>query len=139
MRRGFSLTEILTTIVILAVLAAIAIPGFSKTRAKHDTSQAVTYLRAIRLAEKMHYAKNGSYAANPPTGCAAMTPLANAAAINSCLGTEIADGKYTFSLAAPTASTFTVTATKVGGTAADTITLDEAGVFTKGGAAYSPS
>ena len=130
MRKGFSLTEILTTVVILAVLAAIAIPGFSKTTDKQNANQAVTYLRSIRLAEKMHFAKWGTFSANPPAGCAAMTPLANATAINSCLGTEIADGKYTFSVAA-TNTTFTATATQ----GATTISLNETGTW---GGTYAP-
>jgi type IV pilus assembly protein PilE len=125
MRKGFTLIEILVTIVVLAVLAAIAFPNFSKAQGKNDARQAITYLRAIRLAEKIYYAKNGVYLV-----CADDT------AIKSNLGAEIANGKYVFSVAA-TATTFTAMATASAyGT---TITLDETGVFKKNGVAYSPS
>jgi type IV pilus assembly protein PilE len=128
MKRGFTMTEVLITVVIIAVLAAIAFPGFSKTQQKNDASQAITYLRAIRLAEKMYYAKNGTYLA-----------CANAAAIRSSLGTEVTTEKYTYVVTAPTAgvppvaTTFTATATRTSD--AKTITLNQNGAW---GGSYTP-
>lgn len=130
MRRGFSLIEVTTIIVILAVAITIAIPRFTRARRKNEELQAVTYLRAIRLAELMHFAKTGSYSAFPPTGCAAMTPLASAAAINTCLGTTITTGSYDF-LVTANASSFTARATEIRGTCV--INLPETGTFTTSG------
>lgn len=110
-RKGFSLTEILATIVILAVLAGIAIPGFSKSKDKAEAAQAVAYLRTIRLAEKMYFAKNATY-----INCTDKTALLNT------LGVEVTTEHHTFAVTAADATTFTATATRSTG-AAGTITL----------------
>jgi type IV pilus assembly protein PilE len=125
MKRGFTMTEVLITVLIIAVLAAIAFPGFSKAQQKNDAGQTITYLRAIRLAEKMYYAKNGTYLA-----------CADAAAIRSNLGTEITTEKYTFDVIAPTATTFTATATRTSD--AKTISLDQNGTW-GGDSPYKPA
>ena len=131
MRKGFSLMEILIAIVVMAVLAAIAFPNFSKSQGKNDARQAITYLRAIRLAEKIYYAKNGVYLA-----CADDT------AIKSNLGVEITTGSYHFDVTA-TPTTF-FARTRQGGaapancTATDAICLDQAGTWS-GGSSYTPT
>jgi len=124
MKKGFTLTEILITIIIIAVLAAIAFPGFSKSREKSEAAQAVNFLQTIRLAEKMYYAKNATYLA-----------CADAAAIKTNLGAEIKAGSYTFKVeagAAGIATSFLATATGV-----YLFTVDEDGDFTKDGAAFT--
>ena len=122
MKRGFTLIEILIAIGILSVLAAIAIPGFSKPSKKADANQAVVFLRAIRLAEKMYLAKNGTYLAE-----------SDANSIRTNLGAEISDGKYSFSVVAtnpipPAQPTFTATATRVSDN--NWLSLDDAGSWT---------
>jgi len=94
--------EILIVFIIAAVLAAIAIPVYSKTVQKNEKRRAETYLRAIRLAQKMYYVKNGSYAC--------VTSCDDASAIKTALGAEVADGKYIFSVASADGSAFTATA-----------------------------
>ncbi len=125
MRRGFTLVEVLAAIVIVSTLAAIAIPSYTKSREKVNEREAWAYLRVIRVAQKMYYARFGTYA------CTAT--CADAAAIKTALGVEIRDNNYGFSIAA-TASTFTVTTS--GGPAV--LTVDQDGNFTKGGSPYTP-
>jgi len=126
MRRGFTLVELLVAVVIVATLAAIAIPSYTKTRAKVNQRQAEAYLRVIRVAQKMYYARFGQYCDAAYCG--------NASAIKTNLGTEIKDGAYVFTSAAPTPTTFTATAT-----GASTITLNQTGDFTKDGSPYTPT
>ena len=102
MKKGFTLVELLIVVVILGVLAAVAIPGYSKTVQTQEKKRAVIYLRAIRSAEQTYYAKMGTYAC--------ISSCDNASAIKTALGIEIVDGNYVFSVAA-TSATFTATAT----------------------------
>jgi len=138
MKRGFTLIEILITIIILSVLAAIAIPGFSKSKTKNEAAQAVTYLRAIRLAEKMHYAKTEAYVL-----------CGDSVAVKANLGVEISSNSYNFDVfVAPVVvdpgppvvskAGFTVTATDGAG---DKLTLDQDGTWGSTGAeaAYQPA
>lgn len=115
MKKGFTLTELLTIIVILGVLAAIALPRFSKTGDKTKARQAVAYLRLIRAGEQMYFAKNGQYVA-----------CAGKAALKTNLGVEVTTESYAFNVTTPTPTTFTATATR--GTT--TINYNQDGVFT---------
>ncbi|MEI8206603.1 MAG: prepilin-type N-terminal cleavage/methylation domain-containing protein, partial [Kiritimatiellales bacterium] len=145
-KRGFTRIELLITIIILSVLAAIAIPGFSKSKTKNDAAQAVTYLRAIRLAEKMHYAKTEAYVA-----------CGDSDAVKANLGVEISSSAYGFSVTIGNVDSsveilpatdpktyvqkpgFTVTATDAAG---NTLTLTQDGIWdAPGGAltAYKPA
>jgi type IV pilus assembly protein PilE len=112
-KKGFTLVEILVTVAILAILAAIAIPGFTKSIKKAAARQAVSYLRTIRSAEKMYYAKWGEY----------FQPTAPSQ-LKSVLGAETNARDFSFSVAA-TPSTFTATAQRGAGT----ITLNDAGTW----------
>ena len=132
MKRGFTLIELLITIIILSVLAAIAIPGFSKSKTKNNAAQAVTYMRAIRLAEKMHYAKTEVYVA-----------CLDSAAVTANLGVEINSSSYNFDVALTvvdlggglTKPGFTVTATDGTG---DTLTLTQDNAW-GGSSSYKPA
>jgi prepilin-type N-terminal cleavage/methylation domain-containing protein len=135
MRKGFTLVELLITFVIIAVLAAVAIPSFANTRNKQYANQAITYLRAVRLAEKMYYAKN-----SPATYVA----CADAAAIKTTLGVEITAENYRFDVTAATPTTGFIARARQGSTAptnctsTETICLDQNGDWT-GGSPYKPS
>jgi type IV pilus assembly protein PilE len=121
MRRGFTMIEIFITVIIMAVLSAIAVPIYNQTVLKHEANQAVGYLRAIRFAEKAYFANNGVY-----LGCG------DAGAIRTNLGVEVTTARYTFSVATG-ATTFTATASRISNPV--TITLNQDGGW---GGTYSP-
>ncbi|MFA5159890.1 MAG: prepilin-type N-terminal cleavage/methylation domain-containing protein [Candidatus Omnitrophota bacterium] len=127
-KKGFTLTEILITILVLAVLAGIALPGFSNAKKKAAANQAIAYLRTIRTAEKMYYARWKTYQA-----------FANYTDIKTDLSAEVKTADYTFDVTSTSGTAFTATATKT--STGGTITLDQDGIFDATGSevGYAPA
>jgi len=60
-RKGFSLIELMVVVAIMAFLAMIAVPSFSRFLAKAKRAEAYMNLNAIYAAEKAHFAEHGTY------------------------------------------------------------------------------
>jgi general secretion pathway protein G len=60
-QRGFTLIEVLLVVVILAVLAAIAIPRFSSGSKQAKISACKANIANINTQLELYYANNGSY------------------------------------------------------------------------------
>ncbi|NIQ01130.1 MAG: prepilin-type N-terminal cleavage/methylation domain-containing protein, partial [Nitrospinaceae bacterium] len=58
--QGFTLNELLITIVIIGILAAISIPAFAHYKARAYDSETKSHLHNIFLVCKMHGVENGS-------------------------------------------------------------------------------
>jgi len=58
MCKGFTLLELLTVVIIIAILAAIAIPQFFKAAERARASEAVNLLGVIRSAQIRYYAEH---------------------------------------------------------------------------------
>lgn len=97
-KKGFTLAEILITIAILGVVAAVAVPGFSKAKTSAEKNQAINYLRTVRTSMKMYYGKWKNY-----------IPLSNTSQIKSALGAETQASGYTFAVSSAGAATATRT------------------------------
>lgn len=112
MKKGFTLAELLITIVILAVLAAVALPDFTHATEKAKANQAIAYLRVIRTGEQMYFARNAVYW----TSCANSANCTDAE-LRANIGAEASGSGYTFGIAAGAggnATTFTATANNNG-------------------------
>jgi type IV pilus assembly protein PilA len=70
---GFTLIELLVVILIIAILAAIAIPVFLNQRKKGWTAQAQSALKNMATAQETYLVSNGSYV---DTGASELTDLA---------------------------------------------------------------
>ncbi len=57
-RKGFTLIELLIVVVIIGILAAIAIPKFSKTREKAYFSAMKSDLKNLMSAEEIYYSSH---------------------------------------------------------------------------------
>ncbi|MFH0985771.1 MAG: type II secretion system protein [Candidatus Omnitrophota bacterium] len=114
MKKGFSMVEILVSLVIVSILAAIMFAGYGKAKLKGEKYQAIIALRAIRTAEKMYYGKWKTYVA-----------LADTSAIQSSLDVESQVRGAAFNVAAG-ATTFSVAMTDSAG---KTLTLNESGTW----------
>ncbi len=58
---GFTLTEVMITVSIIAVLAGLAIPGFFRTVERSRANEAISNLNIIYMGQKIYRINNGSY------------------------------------------------------------------------------
>jgi len=113
-RRGFSLIELLITLAILAIVASIAIPMYSRYVAKARQEDARVQLMAIRQAEEMYKLQYSGYTSQT----------------NLLSGWKTKSGRYTFSITNATETNFSAKAKgNIDGSTADaddewTITQD---------------
>ena len=120
--RGFTLIEIMITVAIVAILAAVAVPSFlSQVRASRR-SEAVSTLSQIQQAQERWRANCPCYAgslAASNAGC----PATDCATTSGLGLTTLNTTRYTFAMStAPTVAapnSYTITATGLGGQASD--------------------
>ena len=98
--RGFSLIELMTVLVIIGVLAAIAYPAYQDYVRRANRSTAQAFMMTIASRQEQYLLTNRSYAST-------------AAALNLTAPSET-NGRYTFSITLPTTTSYTITATAVG-------------------------
>ena len=60
-RAGYTLVELMVVVAIVAVLAAIALPAYNSYVKKAKTTEAVTFLGEIRLAQESYFGEYKEY------------------------------------------------------------------------------
>ena len=108
-RAGFTLIELMVTIAIVAILAAIAIPMFGEQMSKGRRSEAMSTLTNLQLKQERWRSNHGTYATfDELNGSAAASTAFNAAQDN-----------YDFSVSANTGTDVLLTATPKNAQAGD--------------------
>jgi type IV pilus assembly protein PilE len=120
---GFSLIELMVTILIVGILAAIAVPSYSRYVLKSHRTDAKTALLDLASLEERFFSLNNAYT-NDPTqlGYPAGLPIAIGAFYTVDIPTPPAQLVATPGTAttAPMAAAYTLTATPVGRQLGDT-------------------
>lgn len=143
--KGFTLIELLVVVIIIGILAALAIPQYTKTIERAHWGEAITNLGTLRSAEIRYFAENDEYTPNAGTP-AAYTGTTCAAAGGTGAGSDfgsldvtdpndIANARFCYDLISADVANqeFIVRAVRrVGKYAGACIALDESGNWNKG-------
>jgi len=120
---GFTLIEVVIAMVIIAILAAVAIPAYTQYVSRGHRSEArSTMLQASQWMERFRTQNNTYVGAALPAGLATSPPSGPA--------------KYNLAVATPAANEYTITATPTGTMTGDicgALTLDQSGARGQGG------
>lgn len=114
-QNGFTLIELMITVAIVAILAAIAYPSYQSQIRKSKRAAAEAYLMEAAAKEHQFMVDVRSYTAT----------LSDLPAVPSDIS-----GAYTFTVSTPSATSFLLTGTPIGNQTADscgTLTIDQAG------------
>jgi type IV pilus assembly protein PilE len=112
LEHGFTLIELMITVVVMGLLLALAFPSYQDSLRKGRRAEAFAALAAVQQAQERHRANRATYAGNLNSTPDADT-LRNIAVTTS-------NGYYTLALSDHTATEYTATATATGVQAADT-------------------
>ncbi len=98
---GLSLVELLVTLAVVAIVAGLALPAWQSQRARAERTDARAWLIRLGNDQQAHFVRTGRYATDlRELGfAAAMAPTPN--------------GRYTLSVAATTATGFSLRATRI--------------------------
>ena len=121
--RGFTLIEVMITVAIIAILAAVALPSYSAYVVRANITDAVKGLSEMRLKMEQYFQDNRSWTAVPP----ACDPAGGAPLPKDT-------SNFTFACTTLTATTYTVTATGIGNMTGFVYTIDQANVQATPGA-----
>lgn len=104
--KGFNLMELLVVLVIVAILVALSIPNYSKTRERAHDKEAQAALSLVQAAEKMYRLRVDRYY---PVNGTVETDISD---INTDLNLDLAEQKWDYSVTTPAgAATFIANAT----------------------------
>lgn len=114
---GFTLVELMITVLIIGILAAIAYPSYQSQIMRGNRSEGITMLNDAAARQERFFSQNNQYATTT-----AQLGLASANSTNNL---------YRLAIARPNTSQYTLTVQPIGTQAKDTtcgnFTLDQAG------------
>ena len=123
--KGFTLIELIVVVIIVAILAAVAIPLMTGNVAKARRSEGMAGLDTIRVAERMYYQENTAYASFA-SGALDTSPLNGYLAASDMNGTCFNSLNYSVTGGG---ATFVAKATCRTNAGSGTINMDQVGVY----------
>jgi type IV pilus assembly protein PilE len=114
---GFTLIELMITVAIIGILAAVALPAYSDYVMRGRVSDATQALSSRRAAMEQYFQDQRSYAA--PTNAKIVYPCAKS--------TQAGDKAFTIDCGTPGATSYTITATGSGPAVGFVYTIDQDG------------
>jgi type IV pilus assembly protein PilE len=125
--KGFTLIELMITVAIIAILAAIVIPSYADYIQRSKITEAVSTLSGMRQKMEQYFQDNRGYT----NSCLPSPPNAVTVA-----NQPVATANFTYAcLAPPDATTYTVTATGINSMTGFIYTIDQNGGKTSTGPA----
>lgn len=106
---GFTLIELMITVAVVGILAAIAYPSFMDSIRKSHRTDAFAALSAVQQAQERWRSNQSAYTT-------ALTPLPSASSPGLGLNATSSKGYYSINIDAANATGYTVTATAASGT-----------------------
>jgi type IV pilus assembly protein PilE len=111
-QRGFTLIELMITVAIVAILAAVALPSYSRYVLRARVTDGLAGLSDMRLKMEQYFQDNRTYVGSCAAGTVAPLPATTA--------------NFSYGCSALSANTYTVTATGVNVMGGFVYTIDQA-------------
>lgn len=135
-KAGFTLVELMVVAIIVAILAAVAIPLMSANKKRAAATEGEAGLGTIRSALRAMYAETGFYNQKPDgnsLGAGSVAGVVPGIATNDLLGAYFNDSHYSITSIGATNYTLQVSGSTNKYVLGVTITLKEDGTFTRNG------